>query len=304
MSGANAMDSGGDEGPASMLMRGDRARGTFRLKDGEPGVSARAKALLRPLLPRPYRHRRIRAHEARVRQRAGVPALNRAFVDRWGTEVHGGPMRGLRYPPESIESVDALVAKLVGAFEQPLHAAIEREVAREPATFVDIGAAEGYYAAGFALRCPGARVEAFEQDRRIRRHLRRIAELNGVDDRIRFHGRCTAAELQALPGLDGAFVLSDCEGAEHEIFSGEAIAALRTATVLIELHSTDPGGHEIDHLLARFSPTHDVSRIRPSAASADSFPELQSLTPEQRDLALGEFRVDRNGWAICRPTGS
>ena len=212
-----------------------------------------------------------------------------------------GPLRGVEYPDQGIEDVDALVAKLVGLYEWPLHPVLEEQIHRGPPLFVDIGAAEGLYAAGIALASPTTQVHAFEQDRQTRRLLRQMLELNGVDERVRLLGECTGSELGELPTLDDAFILSDCEGAEHEIFSTEAIALMPRTTVLIELHSHHPAHDGVAELLSRFEATHRVSRIPLSQPDPDDFDELRDLSPAQRELAMTEFRTDPHGWALFEP---
>ena len=56
----------------------------------------------------------------------------------------------------------------VGSFELELHPAVERIVAERPATVVNVGSAEGYYAVGLAMRLAGARVVGFELDPALR----------------------------------------------------------------------------------------------------------------------------------------
>ena len=125
--------------------------------------------------------------------------------------------------------------------------------------------------------------------------------LNDVQERIDVRGRCTSVAISDLTPLYEAFVLSDCEGAEHEIFAEEAIAGLSRASLLIELHSLEPDKRDIDGLLNRLSRTHDVRRIVVQEPSPDVFEEPCFLSPQQRDLAMADFRVDPDGWALCEP---
>ena len=51
---------------------------------------------------------------------------------------------------------------MLGTYEKELNSVIEEACAAHPSLIVDVGAAEGYYACGMALRNPQARVVAFE----------------------------------------------------------------------------------------------------------------------------------------------
>src|SRR5438105_426555 len=91
-------------------------------------------------------------HEQRA---AGFKGLLEA--DLRELTVLDGPFRGLRYPSAS-SLHSGLLPKLLGTYEAELHGPIEHLLkSRTYGAVVDVGAAEGYYAVGFALRCPEAR---------------------------------------------------------------------------------------------------------------------------------------------------
>src|SRR5271166_5203781 len=70
--------------------------------------------------------------------------------------VQAGPFRGMRYIDQSHSS--SLIPKWLGLYERELHDCIEEAIASPFQTVLDIGAAEGYYAVGLALRMHDARV--------------------------------------------------------------------------------------------------------------------------------------------------
>jgi hypothetical protein len=212
-----------------------------------------------------------------VREENGITKEGRRYASEHGMTVTGGPFAGLRYPEESVEQVDALVAKLSGKYEAELHPIISEALERQPSSFVDIGTADGYYAVGFALRS-GMRTQGFEIAPRARRLATGVADLNGVN--VTLQGAATSRSLRALD-LDGAFVLADCEGAETEIFDVAAVAALGRTFVVIEMHEWARAGVE-KLLVGRFSPSHKVQIVSGSS-------------PEP-------LRLDEGRWAICRPT--
>jgi hypothetical protein len=72
----------------------------------------------------------------------------------------------------------------LGTLEKELHWAIEKAISRSPTTVLNIGCAEGYYAVGFALRLPHAKVVAAEADPKSRRAIRRNTELNAPGRRV------------------------------------------------------------------------------------------------------------------------
>ena len=100
-----------------------------------------------------------------------------ACADEFGLTVRSGPFAGLRFYVTKAavgapRVADCLPAKLIGCYEQELHPGIERLLGSSPSTIVNVGAAEGYYAVGLAMRAPGSRVHAFEPDTDRREMLR------------------------------------------------------------------------------------------------------------------------------------
>lgn len=194
--------------------------------------------------------------------------LARRFVRQHGLIVQGGPFQGMRYVREALYVAEAVTPKLVGSYELEVVDAVERALGRRPHTIVNIGAADGYYAVGLALRAPDAEVLAIDIDPSARRVCRRMAAANGVQARVRV---CEDYDLALLDPsrADRTLVVSDCEGCEEQLLVPSRAPVLAGCVLLVELHGVlRPGSEEA--VLARFEATHAVelieSRIRSSAA--------------------------------------
>jgi hypothetical protein len=243
---------------------------------------------------------RARKWERHVRLEAGVTALAERFIDTHGSKVLAGPFTGLRYGPAWIKDVDAPIAKLIGTYEEELHPFVNEAIERAPPVFVDIGCAEGYYAVGFAKASPATTVFAFDLARSARDACRALAAANDVTKRLHIDGKATSRSFDDLP-LNSAFVLSDCEGAEIKIFTPNVVRHLRFAFVIIELHEwIEPQAADV--LGERFSNTHTCEVIDAQSRDPANYPWLDAFTPEERALALSEWRASRESkWAIFRP---
>jgi precorrin-6B methylase 2 len=244
--------------------------------------------------------RRERLYRQKFRNDAGVPAVASQFMEAHGSRVTGGPFERLEYPAGLFMEIDAPVAKALGAYERELHAVIYAALRDEPALFIDIGAAEGYYAVGFASKSPRTTVHAFEIDGWARKRLRRLATANGVADRLVIHAECTPRALLDLP-LGTAFVLSDCEGAEVRILTREVAQHLADSTVLVEVHDEAAGQDVAAILRSRFDETHEFSMIERRESESEPPPELSSLAADERRIALEEFRGEAPRWALFSP---
>jgi hypothetical protein len=190
---------------------------------------------------------------------------------------------------EGFEATGAApVPKVLGIYESQLHPAIERAVAESPAVVANVGCAEGYYAVGIARRLPDAIVHAYDLAATARRMTSDAARLNGVESRVRVHGRC-----RSFPDGTG-LVLCDIEGAEDSLLDP---AELRNATVIVETHEfASPGVTQ--RLENRFSPTHSVERL---VASPSESSLLGWLDPAERRLALEEMRTGEQAWLALWP---
>jgi hypothetical protein len=221
--------------------------------------------------------------------------------------VLAGPFTGLRYPPSFVPRLLFHGPYQVGSFELELHPAIERIVADAPETIVNVGAAEGYYAAGMALRLPEAEVIAFELDPGLRQAAARLAALNGVAGRLELRGLCTAAELADLEPRVGAgpvAVIMDCEGAEATLADPEAVPWLVRASLLVELHPAAEAGirETLEHRLA---PTHELELIAGTTRRASQFDSrlqpIRGLRRIDRELLVAEFRDGSQDWLFAAP---
>jgi hypothetical protein len=243
-----------------------------------------------------------RSHERRQTRRflRAANAINLRYAERHGSlEVRRGPFAGMRYPEELLRDSGDAVAKLAGTYELELHEVMSGWIAAGIEHVVDVGAAEGYYAVGLAHASPATTVLAYDIDDAARERCARLAEVNGVADRVRLGGECTAESLQALPA-DGVAVLMDCEGCERELLDPEAAPRLRDWPILVELHDfIDPTISPA--IFERFAPTHEIDVIEGRSREDLDLTDLDFLTPAERRLALGERRPGPMRWAHLQP---
>ncbi len=229
------------------------------------------------------RHRR---HIHRFEQRLGLPELTQAFIAQHGQSVPGGPFAGMTYVPQAAGS--ALIPKLLGSYESELHDAVEQIIAADYQVVIDIGCAEGYYANGFAMRLPSARIYAFDIDPEAQELCREMARLNGVEAKVAIVGECRHDNFNALM-TSRSLVICDCEGYEAVLLQPALVPALAQADILVELHEeVQPGLTSL--VLGRFQETHQTSLMTTTKRDAEDYKQLHFLKSEERSLAVSEFR--------------
>ena len=175
----------------------------------------------------------------------------------WEGKVQGGPFKGMR----QARSGGAPYATLLGTYELSLAPVVEQVIARRPDLIVNVGAAAGYYAMGFAWRCPNTKVIAYEADATRRALIAKYVRINGQTDRVDLRGLCTVEQLEAtLSGKAGAFLLMDVEGGEDALLKPD-ISDIDQTEILVELHEMFVPGIT-QRLQERFCKTHRTAIIK------------------------------------------
>jgi hypothetical protein len=202
--------------------------------------------------------------------------------------VAQGPFEGMGYIP--LASSRTTLPMLLGTYECELNSAVETICGAGCDRIIDIGAAEGYYAVGMALRNPGVPLVCFEMNASVRYYLRRLARRNGVRPRLKILGECTPTALEAaLEGAERPAIICDCEGAEDLLLDPVRVLSLRRALILVETHEGMVDGVE-DHLQERFAATHEIELIRSRTRTLDDLPAGCELSDAEAAVAMNEHR--------------
>ena len=208
-----------------------------------------------------------------------------------------GPFRGMRIELSPLSSRH-LLGYILGTQELELHEAIDEIVAHDYQTILNIGAADGYYAVGLAMRLPQARVAAFEALPEFHPLIARTAAANGIVDRITIAGTCDAALLRSrLQAAEApALIVMDIEGGEVDLLDPVTVPQLSHADILVETHDAFvPTATET--LISRFRETHELVCYVARPRVVDDFPEhfLPGLRRWLPDLAVELMNERRTG---------
>ncbi len=175
-----------------------------------------------------------------------------------GRRVCDGPFAGMRYVGTSPSP--HISAALLGTTELEIRPFVARLLAQEFDVFVNVGAAEGYYANGFARFGRVPRVIAYEGNRLGRVLTRFMARRNGVAAKLDMRGLCDPAALrEVMAAFARPLLLVDVEGYEAQLLDPALNPHLSRATMIVELHE-----HEVpmaDLLRPRFAGTHVIEEI-------------------------------------------
>ena len=183
--------------------------------------------------------------------------------------VVSGPFEGMRIDIDD----NTLEMFLLGTLELEIHPAFAELSAFRFDQIINIGATEGYYAVGMALKWPQATVYAFEnQEDYWRPKILKLASDNLVADRVHIQGHCSSSELVDLLKPDKSTLLMlDVEGDEIKLLDLLLVNGLLRATILVELH--DMFVPECSRIIEeRFKNTHDISKYVTRSRTINDFP--------------------------------
>lgn len=216
-------------------------------------------------------------------------------------KVTDGPFHGMEYGKTS-SFCSAYYPKILGTYEMELIPAIKTFLEKGYCHIVDIGAADGFYAVGFALKSPESKIIAYEQSPRARKQLGILARTNGVQDSIEIRERCERRDMMSLPATPGLLIV-DCEGYEEVLLDDLVIKHLKDWDFLIETHDGFSRG-VTRRLIERFHASHNVTVIDTihDLDKADHYtPEvIQHLKRQDQDLLLSEQREHATlRWLLC-----
>lgn len=229
--------------------------------------------------------------------------LNQAIYQRLNGVVRYGPLAGFGLIEESSWGNDK-AAKLLGFYEQELMARMVP--AMGPRTlFIDIGAADGFYAVGMLHAGLAQRCIAFELTEQGRAVIRATAERLGHAERIQIEGACDETSLlQALHGLDRRqmVMLCDAEGAEFDILSDAVLASLSGASLFIEIHDHSADGPaRYQALKARAARWFCLTEIHKAGRNPYHYAELKDLDDTDHWLVCSEGRDPDQKWLALTP---
>lgn len=228
----------------------------------------------------------------------------RKLIARHGYNVMYGPFKGMRLGTETYWGKYDVISKILGVYEEEVTDRLRAMLGAGKAPFVDLGAADGYYAIGVAVSGMAENVFAFEINQQGRDSLTKNAASNGCAHKITISGEANFASLKSLIDLFGsAVILIDIEGAEYDLLDDRLLDLLRTCRMIVELH---PGlvalGEEKETaLMARARKHFTLSTLYRESYCPNRFPELNDFKDDERLLAVSEGRSRNPKWLVLDP---
>jgi len=217
--------------------------------------------------------------------------------------VQRGPFKGMIFHSPTLPM-------LLGTYEMETCQAIDHIRDFAVRRVINIGAAAGFYAIGFARLFPNSTIHAFEMEAGFAEMMHQNAARNSVQDRIISRGTCTVMDLAQLTAPAGlSLVVIDVEGAELDLLDPAKAPGLEESLVFVELHDIHFEGCA-KTIRARFSGTHEIHEFFTKDRNLGDFPFFWMTVPPlawipryRRALldCMGESRPGPQNWFLMIP---
>ena len=222
-----------------------------------------------------------------------------------GDTVKYGSFKGLSLVDRPGWSANDRISMLVGAYELRV-LEILLEATSNRTCFIDIGAADGYFAVGMATQSNITVVHAFEIDDRARILIKQNSMHNNVLGKVNIHGEACANEISEIVAIQNAnsVILIDIEGAEFQLLKNQCLLKnICNEILIIELHDFlfEDGAARKQALFDDFSVYFDCFIFDSGPRDVSKIEELKRLPEDIAWLILSEGRLKSMNWVVCLP---
>ncbi len=222
--------------------------------------------------------------------------IARRVASKYGNVVFNGPFKGMVFSNTGWGSSEHL-GMLAGTYEYPVVDYLSG-LARHSTTFIDIGAASGYYSVGLAKAFAHLQVFAFESSPRSRK----IMESNVLDNRVNHQIEIFGKFEGDFPKefiFEGCFFLFDIEGGEYSLIDRDLLIKAKKCHFVVELHGSDESKIEI--LKSLFAEEFSVNSITNSVEETFRILDDLELTENETNLIASDGRKRRGRWLVACP---
>ena len=236
-------------------------------------------------------------------QRAKNKVLNKIILEH-GHQVAYGTFKGMKLSKNTYWSKNDIITHILGVYEKHVLKKIIEFSKKGNYPFIDIGAADGYFAIGMAFSEIFNKIYAFEIDERGRKSLNRNIGNNLCKDKVVVDIEANFETLKEIVDKNkSAVILIDIEGSEFDLLDDKLLKLLSNCYIVCELHpalSTN-GFEKQNKLINNVKAFFDFSIIQRESYCPNKFSELNEFTDEERLIAFGEGRENNMNWLILEP---
>jgi hypothetical protein len=230
--------------------------------------------------------------------------VSREMFEYCNGTIQYGPFKGLKLTSNTWWGGNDLGSMCFGLYEKELLEFLTSDSLIERDTFVDIGAADGYYAIGMLKSNRVKKALCYELSPEGRNTINLNWKINNQPGEIEVKGDVFIDFKSSINTIDlkKSIVLIDIEGAEFSFLDIEVLGTLKDAIIAIEIHNWIPNFIDVySKFLKDVNEFFDIEILDRKERSTLMFEELRSLTDDNRLLLTSEARPCVMRFLILNP---
>lgn len=193
---------------------------------------------------------------------------------------------------------------LLGIYEKEVLDSLT-DLPKHYSTFIDLGAADGYYSVGVLVNNIFKKSICYELDELGRELIKENAILNNVLERIEIKGLANKNFYEEISEHDikHSVILIDIEGSEFEFFSKKTFNIFKNSIIFIELHDFmfSNGDDLLIDLKNKAKDTHIIEILTMGSRDLSSYEEVKNFDDNDRWLICSEGRGKLMSWLKLVP---
>jgi hypothetical protein len=225
--------------------------------------------------------------------------LGKKVWEHYGGEIAYGLFKGVKINNRSDWSgAKDIGPKVFGLYENQILRWIQQ---KKFDLFIDVGAADGYYALGILSSKIASRAVTFEISVNDREITKASAIINNVDDKIFIKGEATSSEIiEVLKSCNNGLIIMDIEGGENNLITSELLEAAKNCCLVIEIHEVVDKDIQFN-MLELCKEFHNFEELTGLERDFPRDKFTEKLTDNERSLLLSEGRPYAMSWVALSP---
>ena len=230
--------------------------------------------------------------------------LSAEINQKFDSTIAYGSFKGFKFAKNSWWSKHDRGSMILGLYEKEI-IEILLNTSKERSVFIDIGAADGYYAVSSVKNYFFNRSYCFEIEQKGRSVIRQNSILNGVAEKVIIFGEANRKSLLKIPKADisNSVVLIDIEGFEFDFLDTNILNILKKSICIIELHDWffEDGKKRLKELRKRASKNFKISEFKLRSRDTSNIKELDLYSDNERWIICSEGRPRSMTWLRLDP---
>ena len=254
----------------------------------------------------------LKAIDIYLRSKYFFHSYRSRFTNKLYSELNGlvqyGPFKGMFISNVTHWNNFDILPKLLGTYERHIQEELIKIVNenQKKIIFIDIGAADGFYAVAISMQKNVFKTIAFEINPKSKEILELNAKINKVKkNKIKI--LCEGKKETILKELDHSenyVILIDIEGGEYDLLDNRFLEQLSklNVTIIIELHEfTDGQKLKCNKLIEMSSKFFNIKYLKPLNIRDNEFDILNLYPDDLRYIAFSEQRPCKMRWIRITP---